>query len=276
MTEDTANFSKTSDFINNKLTIDKQVCPIHKLNLVSAFGKEPLCYQCGLDAIKKKDEELANKSYENYIKNKTYNCLERDSIFLDKTLLKADFDSYQTKDEETISNKDKALKIAREYYQGADYNTVLTGNPGTGKSHLAMSMLKVVNGYSDPYRKCLFVSIDEVLRKIRGTFNNRDSKYTEQYVVDLLTSADLLVIDDLGAEIGAVGTDKQASDFVSKILYSIVNGRMDKPTIITTNLSSKELARTYDNKLISRLFRGSAGHVIKFESTSDKRIGVEF
>lgn len=95
-------------------------------------------------------------------------------------------------------------------------------------------------------------------------------------MIDLLTEADLLVLDDLGAETGAVTTDRTATDFTTRTLYAIINGRMNKPTIITTNLSSKDMAKMYDSKLISRMFRGAEGHVIKFEKTNDKRRTIEF
>ena len=95
-------------------------------------------------------------------------------------------------------------------------------------------------------------------------------------MIDLLIEADLLVLDDLGAETGAVTTDRTATDFTTRTLYAIINGRMNKPTIITTNLNSKDMAKMYDSKLISRMFRGAEGHVIKFEKTNDKRRTIEF
>ena len=60
------------------------------------------------------------------------------------------------------------------------------------------------------------------MRKIKDSFSNRQSKYTERYFVDLLSSVDFLALDDVGAETGAIDTDiKTASDFVQRILYAI-------------------------------------------------------
>ncbi|TWM10474.1 DNA replication protein DnaC [Bacillus licheniformis] len=253
-----------------------EVCPTHGCNLIVAFGKAPICMECGKEEKARKEKEMAEEASLAYYKRNTYSWLSKHSIFLDDTLRDASFDNYKTEDAETRRNKEMALNFAREYYKGATYNTIFTGKAGTGKSHLSMSMLKVVNEYSKPYRKCLFVSVDEMMRRIKDSFNNKDSYYTEQRMIDLLTSADLLVMDDLGAETGAITSDKTATDFTTRTLYAIINGRMNKPTIITTNLSSRDMAKMYDSKLISRMFRGTDGHVISFKETNDKRRMVEF
>ncbi|MDT2864661.1 ATP-binding protein [Vagococcus carniphilus] len=274
--ENTTTFSSPKDVFKSRLTVSDETCPIHNIELVSAFGREPICIECKRTALEERENTLVEEIMKEQNRINTYDWLNKHSIYLDQTLQHVSFDNYKTNDNETKANKEKALKIAREYYQGANYNTIFTGKPGTGKSHLAMSIAKVVNEHSQPYKKCLFTSIDEVMRKIKDSFNHRDSKYTEEYVTNLLTSADLLVIDDLGAETGAIFSDKQATDFTTKVLYSIMNGRMNKPTIITTNLTSKEMAKMYDQKLISRFLRGAEGHAIKFDKTNDKRISVEF
>lgn len=272
---DMTNFSSL-DELKKKLTVTDEVCEKHNVNLVSAFGRDPICELCVKENASMKVQKIIEKEVSKNEKRDSYDWLDKRSILLDDTLKHATFDNYKTDCKETSDNQELALKIAREYFRGADYNTILTGTPGTGKSHLSMSMLKVVNEHSDPYRKCLFVSIDELMRRIKDSFSNRESFYTEQRMVEMMTKADLLVIDDLGAETGAITSDKSATDFTTRVLYAIINGRMKKPTIITTNLNSKELSKMYDRKLISRMFRGADGHVIQFKNTTDKRISVEF
>lgn len=269
-------FSSTGDFFEDKLKTVDETCEVHETNLVTAFGREPVCLEC---AAERRDEEVKKMQIEltnRHLKRSTYDWLDKKSIFLDDSLKGATFDGFKKIDEETTNNKEKALNIAREYYKGANYNTILTGKAGTGKSHLAMSMLKVVNEHSDPYRKCLFIAIDELMRRIKDSFGNPESIHTEQSMIAMLTEADLLVIDDLGAETGSIHSDKNATDFTTRTLYAIINGRMKKPTIITTNLNSRDMAKMYDSKLISRMFRGAEGHIIGFKDTNDKRIKIEF
>jgi DNA replication protein DnaC len=118
-------------------------------------------------------------------------------------------------------------------------------------------------------KSCLFVSIDAMLRKIKNSFNDKESRFTEEYFNKLLSNVDFLVLDDLGAETGAIDTSKTATDFVQRVLYGITNTRQDKATILTTNLDSKTLFSMYDKKLVSRLFR-KPKYVI-FKESKDKR-----
>ncbi|MCW1065469.1 DNA replication protein, partial [Streptococcus anginosus] len=64
-------------------------------------------------------------------------------------------------------------KIAGQYYQHPEikFNTLLVGTAGTGKSHLAMPMLKAVNDHSKA-QKCLFINIAALFQKIRNSFND--------------------------------------------------------------------------------------------------------
>ncbi|MCW1013443.1 ATP-binding protein, partial [Streptococcus anginosus] len=68
---------------------------------------------------------------------------------------------------------------------------------------MAMAILKTVNVKSDPPRQCLFVGWDKVVRDIRtGYFSKDGSGLDEGATIKLLSDVDLLVIDDLGAELG--------------------------------------------------------------------------
>lgn len=248
----------------------EEYCHEHGERKVLFLGKGPYCPVCSAEKVQSGFEgEISQMTNNHY--NNAVDWLALKSIYLDKTLKYANFESYIADDKETTRNKEKALEIARSYYKGATYNSILQGRAGAGKSHLAMSILKNVNKYSKPPRKCLFISIDELMRKIKGSFNDKESIYTEANMVSLLAEADLLVIDDLGAETGSIHSDKVATDYTTQVLYAIMNSRMDKATIYTTNLDGDALIRKYDDKIISRMHKGSEGHIITFNKTADKR-----
>lgn len=253
-----------------------ETCEKHGMNLVQYKEMPAFCQLCVAERVAAENEELSKKGTEAHLKSNTYSWLRKESILSDETLKNASFDSYEVVEEETKKNKEKARQIAGKYYKNKTFNTLLSGKPGTGKSHLAMGILKAVNENSDPYRKCLFVSIDELMRRIKASFNNPSSKDTEERLVDLLIEADLLVLDDLGAETGAIASKNRATDFTTRTLYAIVNGRMNKSTIVTTNLSSEEVGRTYDRKLLSRLYRGVEGNILTFNKTADKRAKITY
>lgn len=236
------------------------------LNPVTNQYACPLCYrERQLEADKKEATAMATD-----IKlNEKYNCLKRDSIITDKTLLQASFDNYKDNGAESVRNSSKALSLANDILQREVFNVVLNGTPGVGKSHLAYSMLKYVNENCGKTKTCLFIDVSKMFMLIRGTFSDKSSKYTEHYFDNLLSEVDVLVIDDLGAEVGNIDTDKTASDFVGRILRNITTSRQDKVTIYTTNLSSADLKHVYDEKTVSRMFRRLKP--IVFKETEDMR-----
>lgn len=249
----------------------EEYCHEHAIRKVMFMEKGPFCPKCSAEKVKASEKNEAAKMTDEHYNNDS-DWLSQKSIYLDKALKYANFDSYITEDKETTRNKEKALEIARSYYKGETFNTILQGRPGAGKSHLAMSILKNVNKFSKPSRKCLFISIDELMRRIKASFNDRESFYTEANMVELLANADLLVIDDLGSETGSILSEKVATDYTTQVLYAVFNARTTKSTIITTNLDGEGLVKKYDSRLISRMHIGSEGHIIAFKETTDKRM----
>ncbi len=108
-----------------------------------------------------------------------------------------------------------------------DRGLVLYGPHGVGKTHLAVGMLKEIvrvkgaRGY--------FFETRELLRLVRDTYN-RSVAETEMDVLEPVLHADLLVLDDLGAE--------RTSDWVQETLGLVVNTRYNerRPTVFTSNL----------------------------------------
>lgn len=245
--------------------------PIYKIML---DGQE-VCPICESERKSKELGELEDKKIELAFGNQKYNTFKNRSILTDTGLLDASFSNYEADEVEVATNKQRAADAFSNYKKGQTFNTWLTGVPGVGKSHLAMSILRNLNEFGERNKRCLFVSVDEMLMRIRNSFSDKESRYTEHYFVDLLSGVDYLVLDDLGAETGGTGTDKKATDFTLRVLYAIANGRQNKSTIVTTNLSRVALEKMYDPKLVSRLMKDT--YLIKFVETSDKRIrNIEF
>lgn len=275
----TSAFNSTQD-LKKLLKTTGERCPIHDEPLIRLdVPKAPTkgtCPVCAKERLREKEKYLEYKGGDEVIKAKTYGWLEHYSIITDESLYDASLDNYETPDEEETKNKAKAERIANDYINGSNANTILSGRPGTGKSHLAMSILKTVNNNSQPPKRCLFISVDEMMRLVKSSFDSHDRTYSEEAIVKKLCQADLIVMDDLGAEVGAINTRSTASDWTTKMLYAVVNGRMKKPTIWTTNLSSKQLQQIYDRKLVSRMLRGAKNHILTFNNTTDKRMALDF
>jgi DNA replication protein DnaC len=102
----------------------------------------------------------------------------------------------------------------------------LIGPPGIGKTHIAAAVLKTV--VTTKHARGLFYDVRELLRVIRSTYNPI-VRTAEMDILRPVMDADLLVLDDLGAE--------KPSDWVEETMNLIVNTRYNerRPTIFTTN-----------------------------------------
>lgn len=125
---------------------------------------------------------------------------------------------------------------------------VLIASPvsGNGKTHLAVSILKIL--WIDKLLYCRFQSVVELLKQEYASFNFSNS--LKSSVAQVCKSIRALVLDDLGAE--------NVTEFSKSLLYEIVDYRYTRslPTIVTTNLGSDDLKKKYGDRLASRIFSG--------------------
>src|SRR3984893_15334561 len=103
---------------------------------------------------------------------------------------------------------------------------LLEGQPGGGKTHLAVAVLKQVIQTSGA--RGVFYDTRDLLRIIRSTYDP-SIRTTELEVLQPVMTADLLVLDDLGAE--------KTSEWVEETMNLIVNTRYNERrlTIFTSN-----------------------------------------
>ncbi|QIW50764.1 ATP-binding protein [Lactococcus raffinolactis] len=210
---------------------------------------------------KETDESISRKKAHSAI-----NRLKAKSLLLDETIKTATFENFKIETDEEKQAFEFAKNLAEFYKNGGQGNSFMSGPAGSGKSHLSMAILK---SYLESGEKtALFVSYSHVVRLIKDSFSNRDSIYTQNNIMGLLTNVDLLVMDDIGSE--------NNSDFSEELLTDVLDGRIS--TIITTNLSSEELRGSntkigkYNQRTASRMFRGIGGKAFNFKGIKDKRV----
>lgn len=140
---------------------------------------------------------------------------------------------------------EKTYQTCRRYaaeFSNQSGNLLFSGSTGLGKTFLSACIAKTVadRGYSVIYESAghLFSRME------RARFGNDEEarKETEKY-----TACDLLIVDDLGTEMGG--------QFTTSALYTLVNDRIlsRKATIISTNLTTEELEKRYSPAIASRL-----------------------
>lgn len=166
----------------------------------------------------------------------------------------------------------EAFERAKEFVEKAraketPKGLVLIGPPGVGKSYLCAAIVNELRPLfvvrtewggelADYYR---WWSVPELLDAIRASYDGESLRNPYQEAREI----SVLVLDDLGKE--------RVTDWVLERLFALVNYRWEeqKPVLVTSNLSLKELARKYDRWFVSRLI--GMGHVVQVRG-EDRRI----
>ncbi len=183
--------------------------------------------------------------------------------FKDKT-----FASY----EPTGADQGRIRDICQRYATGfkgvykSGVNLVLTGRPGTGKTHLAAAILQEVMTQG---RTGIFVSISEMLRAIRATYST-NAAMREDQAFDSFIKPDLLVLDEVGVSIG--DEEKRKA-----MVFDVINARYNamKPTILLGNLNEDDLKQYLGERVWDRIREGGAP-VLAFTWESHRGKGNRF
>ncbi|HCR44507.1 MAG TPA: ATP-binding protein [Ruminococcaceae bacterium] len=138
----------------------------------------------------------------------------------------------------------RTLDFCRNYadtFTTCSDNIIMTGGTGLGKTHLSLAIANeaIKKGFG-----VIYCSVSTITAKLE---NEHFGRGTDEATLNLLNGCDLLILDDLGTEF--------SSQFSSAAIYGIVNTRLlvKKPTIISTNLTTREMVRLYSERFASRI-----------------------
>jgi DNA replication protein DnaC len=157
--------------------------------------------------------------------------------------------------------KNNALSIVRGYVTDFETNLskgrglVLSGMPGTGKSHLAIAALQEIM----PEHVGLYTTCMNVIRAIRQTWR-KDAELSETEILNIYSRAPLLVLDEIGVQ---YGTDGEQT-----ILFDVLDRRYRDmmPTIILTNQDKKGFKDFIGDRSFDRLVETSRWVTFDWES----------
>ncbi len=152
-----------------------------------------------------------------------------------------------------------AKQFAEEFSSSNEAHLLFIGGTGLGKTHLSTAIARRVieRGYDVVYETAQNIIADFEFDRFKsgyGTEESRSDKYFD---------CDLLIMDDLGAEL--------TNQFTVSSLYNIINTRINsgKSMIISTNLGQEGLRERYDDRITSRLF--GEFYVYRFKGTDIRR-----
>lgn len=188
----------------------------------------PCICKCRKDEIEREEELRKKRERMDYIQK-----LKKNSL-MDEKFASCTFDTIkQTKDNA------KQIKICKRYAEKfselfeKNQGLLLYGDVGTGKTHLACC---IGNYLMESCRPVFATSLVKILSQAKS-FRSEDD---EEAYIRKMNNADLLILDDLGAE--------RSTDYALEIVYNIIDSRYrtSMPMIVTTNLSLEEMQNATD------------------------------
>lgn len=229
------------------LTTQNFNCEKHGERLVKVFKNcAPECDLCLKESEEQKQSKMAemDKLREAEYRKRAVEAKFGASLIPPRFQLHT-FESYIVENGMQEENKkamqDYAINFDDNYKNGS--SVILSGNVGTGKTHLACAVGNYI--IKNLNKTALFLNAIDAFSKIKATYSKK-SEISEIDAINQFCEVDLLILDEFGVQVG--------SETEKLILFRIINRRYEylKPTILITNLSVVEV-RKFEERIFDRL-----------------------
>lgn len=154
---------------------------------------------------------------------------------------------YYKQSPEGYKMMERILNFAKSYAEGFESgkaeNIAMFGGTGLGKTHISSAIAKkVIEKGNDVFYVTAVGMVSDFEAEQFGGQHIAKGELTDRYF-----DCDLLIIDDLGAEM--------ANQFTVSCLYNLLNVRINRhaATILSTNLTQQELFKKYNERITSRI-----------------------
>lgn len=231
-----------------------------------------ICPNCSEKRIEQEKEQQADQWTQESWKAQTWAYFNEYSVLHEKELKQAGFKNYRTEEEQVFKAKEKAKQFIKTTLDGDNPHMILSGAPGRGKSHLAMATLRSILEMSKYTKKGLFCHYATFLDKLKESFDQYDKKLEISKIKAEISKCDILVLDDIGVDLGSIDRPKEATSWNMETLNLILEARQNKPTIFTTNFDEGKIRNAYGERNYSRMFKHSKGYRVEFNNVTDKRL----
>lgn len=205
---------------------------------MGSVRRVPIVCSCKKKELKEKEQQEVRNAKQDKLKQLFSNSL-MDKKFRNETFEKWD----KGKGDLNLFN------IAQRYCKNFSevkkngLGFIIYGPPGNGKTYTANC---IANNLLNKEYTVICVSVNALLERIKKTYSTW-GKEGEDTVLNGLTNADLLVLDDLGTE--------QESNWTTSKIYNIIDSRYRNglPLIITTNYTMEHLKEKYGYRTADRI-----------------------
>lgn len=205
--------------------------------LPNAF-KEKIKYIPSCNCLEIKMQEEYEERERRLEKERLQNKIKKykDISVIDKKLLNANF---------IKAEQDKHIKLCQKYAEKfvkigtAPQGLLLHGSVGTGKTFATAC---IANYLMENGKTVLVMNLGLYLIKLKKEWDEAESN-----VLEYVKHCDLLVIDDFGVE--------KVTEFVLDKAFALIDTRYraEKPLIITTNLSMRDIENKFGSRIADRL-----------------------
>ncbi|WP_430490983.1 ATP-binding protein [Lactiplantibacillus pentosus] len=213
-------------------------------------------------------------------RNDVLGYLRTFSVLSSTKVLQHRFDNYQVNGEPEQAALQKCQRIANEIAAGKTIHSLLIGQTGRGKTHLAMGIVysileqteyktvRTITEDGKPVKKfdnwkVLFVDWRELIERQKQAFNDDTLKRRVNKCLAEIRIADVVVLDDFGSE--------RDSDYSRDLVDHFWRDRENKTVIVTTNLEGNGLEKRYGARTLSRMKNYGVGNSIAFSAIRDYR-----
>jgi DNA replication protein DnaC len=160
-----------------------------------------------------------------------------------------------------VEQSESDIEKINYWWKNPSGTLYMCGNAGTGKTYICAAFYNQF-GWDKcrAYREC------DLLAHLRETINKNWDAITE---IKRLCQIEYMILDDLGSS--------SMTDWQKEMLFCFIDERYNNklPTIITSNLDTKQMKNTFHNRMFSRLY-AKENVVIDLLNSDDRRQNIHF